>query len=195
MPYAATALEDWLGGPVDQYCSETNGPRDGDAGLRACPRAFRRRSAHAVRHRRDGQPGHESPEARAASDSCRLAIGDDDGGCDVQLHKGRRTRAEEEQVATQLILARRRGGVRRGSASQSIETVAASRRRAHAMQQAARLRWTELLLGQRERAYRMRANATQKRTPADPVSRRVQSAALGTRTNGRDRGRNAAASP
>ena len=146
VPYAAMALEQWLGGPPDHYCSERTARAMAMAAFeRACnlsdadARALRGIGATAslatTRPKRGPHRVHvawQSAEVTAVA-TCELA-------------KGERTRAEEEQVATGLVLdavAEACGVAAPSLLDASIRTGVGRR-----MQQAPPA-WTELLLGER----------------------------------------------
>ncbi len=146
VPYAPTALESWLGGAVDQHCSErTSRAMAMTAFGRArqfCdadPRTLRGIGATAslasTRPKRGPHRIHvawQSAEA-TVSYSCELV-------------KGERTRAEEEMVATQLILTAVCEACGVDGSSLVEPSVAASVRR---REQHAPAAWTQLLLGER----------------------------------------------
>jgi hypothetical protein len=148
VPYAPAALESWLGGAVDQHCSErTSRAMAMTAFERArqfCdedPRTLRGIGATAslatTRPKRGPHRVHvawQSAEA-TASYSCDLA-------------KGERTRGEEEIVATRLILMAvcEACGVNGAGLLEGLGPVANSLNR---REQRAPAEWTELLLGER----------------------------------------------
>ena len=90
--------------PGRSCVQRTDGPGDGDGRVRAGPRAFRRRSARAPRHRRDGQPGHNRPKRGPHRVHVAWQSADATVAFSCELEKGERTRAEEERIATCLIL-------------------------------------------------------------------------------------------
>jgi nicotinamide mononucleotide (NMN) deamidase PncC len=104
VPYAPAALEHWLGGPVDQHCSERTARAMAMAAFERArrlsgvdPRTLRGIGATAslvtTRPKRGEHRIHAAWQSAVATAvaTCELA-------------KGQRTRAEEEQIATQLIL-------------------------------------------------------------------------------------------
>jgi nicotinamide mononucleotide (NMN) deamidase PncC len=146
VPYAASALEQWLGGRPDHYCSARTARAMAMAAFErarelseADPYALRGVGATAslttTRPKRGPHRVHiawQSAEVTAVV-SCELAKGD-------------RTRAEEEQVATQLVLDSVAEAC--GVSEQSLvdPTIRASVQ--HRVQQAPAA-WTELLLGEK----------------------------------------------
>jgi nicotinamide mononucleotide (NMN) deamidase PncC len=146
VPYAPAALESWLGGAVDQHCSERTSRAMAMTafGLArqfcdADPRTLRGIGATAslatTRPKRGPHRIHvawQSAEA-TVSYSCELA-------------KGERTRAEEERIATQLILTAvcEACGVEGARLLEPSVAVAVHRR-----EKRAPAAWTELLLGER----------------------------------------------
>jgi nicotinamide mononucleotide (NMN) deamidase PncC len=146
VPYAPAALESWLGGAVDQHCSERTSRAMAmtafDRARQFCdadPRTLRGIGATAslasTRPKRGPHRIHvawQSAEA-TVSYSCELA-------------KGERMRAEEEVVATQLILAAVCEACGVDGASLVDPSVSAAVRR---RERIAPPDWTELLLGER----------------------------------------------
>ncbi|MEX0613280.1 MAG: CinA family protein [Pirellulales bacterium] len=147
VPYAAAALEQWLGAPPEHYCSERTARAMAMAAFErarvltdADPRALRGIGATAslatTRPKRGPHRVHvawQSAEVTAAN-SCELV-------------KGERTRAEEEQLARQLIL----DAVAEACGVASLPLLDSSlhdcvQRRT----QQAPATWTELLLGERD---------------------------------------------
>jgi nicotinamide mononucleotide (NMN) deamidase PncC len=145
VPYAPAALESWLGGAVDQHCSErTSRAMAMTAFGRArqfCdadPRTLRGIGATAslatTRPKRGPHRIHvawQSAEA-TASYSCELA-------------KGERTRGEEERIAMQLILTAVCEACGVDGASLLDPSVSAA---VHRREQIAPSDWTGLLLGE-----------------------------------------------
>jgi hypothetical protein len=165
VPYSATALQRWLGGPAEQYCSERTARAMAMAGFErarqlvvaggspagastgeppvatsdADPRILRGIGATAslatTRPKRGAHRIHVAWQSAAmtAVASCELA-------------KGQRTRAEEEHIATQLIL---------DAVAESCEVDAqplldpSLHAQVQRRQQQAPASWTELLLGSR----------------------------------------------
>jgi nicotinamide mononucleotide (NMN) deamidase PncC len=146
VPYAGTALEDWLGGPVDHFCSERTARAMAMAAFersrqfsQADPQLLRGIGATAslatTRPKRGPHRIHvawQSAETTVAV-SCELA-------------KGQRTRAEEEAIACQLIVAAVCDACGVDAAPLLDPSIAAAlKRRA----QPAPEPWRELLLGNR----------------------------------------------
>jgi hypothetical protein len=145
VPYSSTALEQWLGGPVDHYCSERTARAMAMAAFErarqlsdADPHSLRGIGATAslVSNRPKRGP-HRIHVAWQSAESTSVVS--------CELPKGARTRAEEEQVATHLILnvvAEACGIGERLLCEHSDLVFNRNERRAPAA-------WTELLLGQR----------------------------------------------
>lgn len=146
VPYAATALEQWLGGPTEHYCSERTARAMAMAAFERArklssgdPRTLRGIGATAslatTRPKRGPHRVHvawQSAEVTAVA-SCELA-------------KGERTRADEEKVATGLVLDAVAEAC--GVAAPSLLDDSMRTRLVRRMQQAPAA-WTELLLGER----------------------------------------------
>ncbi len=144
VPYARAALESWLGGAVDQHCSERTSRAMAMTAFRragqfcdAEPRTLRgigvTASLASTRPKRGPHRIHvawQSAEA-TVSYSCELV-------------KGERTRADEEMVATKLILTAVCEACGVDGSSLVKPSVAVRRREQHAP-----AAWTELLLGDR----------------------------------------------
>jgi nicotinic acid mononucleotide adenylyltransferase/nicotinamide mononucleotide (NMN) deamidase PncC len=146
VPYAATALEQWLGGPPDHYCSERTARAMAMAAFErarklsdADPRLLRGIGATAslatTRPKRGPHRAHvawQSAQVTAVV-SCEFA-------------KGERTRAQEELAAAQLILEAVAEACAVAAPSSLDPTVRAGLQR---RSQQAPPAWTELLLGER----------------------------------------------
>jgi nicotinamide mononucleotide (NMN) deamidase PncC len=144
VPYSAAALEQWLGGRPDHYCSERTARAMAMASFDRArqladldPQALRGIGATAslasTRPKRGAHRIHAAWQSAAATivASC-------------ELEKGARTRAEEEHIATQLILHMVAEAAGIAPMASEIKGVAITRR-----EQNAPAAWTELLLGQR----------------------------------------------
>jgi nicotinamide mononucleotide (NMN) deamidase PncC len=104
VPYSSTALQQWLGGPVDHYCSE----RTARAMAMAAFERARRLSAAdphsllgigATASLVSNPPKRGPHRIHVAWQSAETT-----SVVSCELPKGARTRAEEEQIATELIL-------------------------------------------------------------------------------------------
>jgi nicotinamide mononucleotide (NMN) deamidase PncC len=163
VPYSAAALQQWLGGPVDHYCSERTARAMAMAAFErarrlsdADPRTIRGIGATAslvsTRPKRGPHRVHVAWQsaARTVVVSC-------------ELQKGARMRADEEHIATQLVL---------NAAAESCGLDAALQVAADAdfitrRDQRAAPSWTELLLGQRTHiAIPERSSVNVNETPA-----------------------------
>ncbi|HEX2474763.1 MAG TPA: hypothetical protein VHK01_08460, partial [Lacipirellulaceae bacterium] len=146
VPYAPAALESWLRGAVDQHCSERTSRAMAMTAFGiarqfcdADPRSLRGIGATAslatTRPKRGPHRIHIAWQSAAATVSYSC-----------ELPKGERTRAEEENIATQLILTAvcEACGVEGASLVEPSVADAVDRR-----QQYAPPSWTELLLGER----------------------------------------------
>jgi nicotinamide mononucleotide (NMN) deamidase PncC len=145
VPYSAAALRQWVGGPPDHYCSERTARAMAMASFEraralsdADPRTLRGIGATAslVSNRPKRGP-HRVHVAWQSADTTAVIS--------CELKKGARTRAQEELVATKLVLnmvAEACGIQAKLLAGNNSEAV--TRR-----QQIAPHAWTELLLGQR----------------------------------------------
>lgn len=146
VPYALTALEQWLGGAVDQACSEATARAMAMAGFErarilseADPTTLRGIGATASlvsnRPKRGPHRVHIAWQSSNATvvDSCELT-------------KGLRTRAEEEVVAGRLVLhaLAEASGVTTGPPPRPSDDEPLQRREKRAPRE-----WTELLLGER----------------------------------------------
>ena len=157
VPYAAAALQQWLGGPVDHFCSERTART---MAMRAFERARELVAA--------GGPVAAATEppiatllrgigATASLASTRAKRGahrihvawqsaDTTSVVTCELRKGERTRAEEEQVATQLVLQAVAEACGIDESTVIVSALGPIRRRV----QHAPTAWTELLLGKRD---------------------------------------------
>jgi nicotinamide mononucleotide (NMN) deamidase PncC len=146
VPYAATALESWLGSKPDQFCSERTARA---MAMAAFDRARALSASDPVRLRGIGATAslattrpkrgpHRIHVAWQSSDATAAAS--------LELVKGQRTRAEEEQIAVQLIL---------DMVAESCGVKPASllelplRAEVHRREQRATTAQTEMLLGKR----------------------------------------------
>lgn len=145
VPYAATALDEWLGGPVDHYCSERTARAMAMAAFErarrlsdADPHLLRGIGATAsLASTRPKRGRHRIHVAWQSTEVTTVAT--------CELPKGERTRAGEEHIATQLIVS----AVAEACGIEPPvldETICDSVDR---RQQQARQPWTELLLGRR----------------------------------------------
>ena len=157
VPYSAAALRQWLVGTPDNYCSERTARAMAMAAFERA-RALSDADPHTLRgigataslvSNRPKRGPHRVHIAWQSADTTAVIS--------CELHKGMRTRAEEEHVATQLIVnvVAEACGI---EASQPIggdgEDIVRREHRAPAA-------WTELLLGERSHvAIPERATAT-----------------------------------
>jgi nicotinamide mononucleotide (NMN) deamidase PncC len=104
VPYAAKALEDWLGGPVDHYCSE----RTARAMAMAAFERARSLASDEVESLRGIGATASLATTRPKRGAHRIHVAwqsaETTAVASCELEKGRGTRIEEEQIATQLIL-------------------------------------------------------------------------------------------
>jgi nicotinamide mononucleotide (NMN) deamidase PncC len=146
VPYAAAALERWLGGPVDHFCSERTARA---MAMVAFERARQLSTADPYSLRGIGataslattRPKRGPHRVHVAWQSAERTV-----ALSCELVKGRRTRGEEELVAAQLVIAAVLEACGLESGSLLPPDVAASAQR---REQIARAAWTELLLGSR----------------------------------------------
>jgi nicotinamide mononucleotide (NMN) deamidase PncC len=104
VPYAAGALEDWLGGPVDQFCSERTARGMAMAAFQRArrlsnsdPSVLRGIGATAsLASNRPKRGAHRIHVAWQSADTTAVAT--------CEFEKGKRSRADEEHIAAQLIL-------------------------------------------------------------------------------------------
>lgn len=145
VPYSATALEQWLSGPVDHYCSERTARAMAMAAFErarklsaADPRTLRGIGATAslVSNRPKRGP-HRIHVAWQSADTTSVVS--------CELTKGARTRAEEEHIATQLIL----NAVVESCAVDAFLSIEQDGSVLTRREQRAPQAWTELLLGER----------------------------------------------
>lgn len=153
VPYAATALAQWLGGKFDHACSEPTARAMAMAGF-----ARARKLSVADPHTLCGIGATASlASTRPKRGPHRLHVAWQTAEATVsyscELVKGKRTRAEEEAVAAEFI---------RYAVAEACGVVTASPPRPSAEEPVARLEkrapaeWTELLLGERDRVgYRL----------------------------------------
>jgi nicotinamide mononucleotide (NMN) deamidase PncC len=142
VPYSPAALRNWLGGDPDQATSERTARAMAMSAFQkarafsdAEPRALRGIGATAslaTNHPKRG--AHRIHVAWQSADTTVVTT--------CELSKGERTRAEEEQIATQLILAAAAEAAGIDADMRSLPNV--QRREQHAPPA-----WTELLLGER----------------------------------------------
>jgi hypothetical protein len=104
VPYAAKSLEDWLGGPVDQFCSERTARA---MAMAAFQRARQLSDSDPTRVRGIGATASLASN-RPKRGPHRIHVAWQSAGstsaATCEFEKGKRTRGEEEQVASQLIL-------------------------------------------------------------------------------------------
>ena len=146
VPYASAALEKWLGGPVDHFCSERTAQAMAMAGFerarqlsRAEPHSLRGIGATAsLATKRPKRGAHRVHVAWQSADTTVALT--------RELAKGERTRAEEEEIAAALVLAAvaEACGVEAGALVEPAIAAGVQRR-----EQRAPVTWTELLLGDR----------------------------------------------
>jgi nicotinamide mononucleotide (NMN) deamidase PncC len=166
VPYAQTALERWLGGPVEHFCSERTARAMAMTALerargfsQADPRTLRGIGATAslatTRPKRGPHRVHVAWQSadRTVALSCELT-------------KGTRTRAEEELIATQLILTAvaEACGVEGTPLLDPAVARDLSRR-----EKSAPTEWGELLLGERT-SVAVPAWSPADATPTSPIS-------------------------
>jgi nicotinamide mononucleotide (NMN) deamidase PncC len=147
VPYSLSALEDWLGGSVDQACSERTARAMAMAAFErarklsnAEPRTLVGISATAslasVRPKQGPHRIHVAWQSAAAT----VAYS-------VELRKGRRSRAEEEEIASRLVLqaTTEACGIDAETPARPSPEEPISRR-----EKRAAAAWTELLLNERQ---------------------------------------------
>jgi nicotinamide mononucleotide (NMN) deamidase PncC len=146
VPYAAAALEHWLGGHIDHYCSERTARAMAMKAFELA-RQFSQADVHALR----GIGATASlATTRAKRGPHRIHVARQSAEATValsyELAKGERTRAEEETIACQLILAAvcNACGVDADSLLEPAVAAAVQRR-----ERVAPRAWSELLLGTR----------------------------------------------
>ena len=150
VPYAPAALESWLGGAVDQHCSERTARAMAMTafGLArqfcdADPRTLR--GIGATASLATTRPKRGPHRIHAAWQSAEATV-----ACSCELAKGERTRAQEETIATQLILTAACEACEVDGASLLEPAVSAA---VHRREQRAPAAWTELLLGERTSVF------------------------------------------
>jgi nicotinamide mononucleotide (NMN) deamidase PncC len=145
VPYASTALADWLGGTPDQYCSERTARAMAMAAFErarklsdADPRSLRGIGATAsLASTRPKRGPHRIHVAWQSADTTVVTS---------STFSGDESRAEEEQLATRLILDATAEACGIESAQQGSPIgISTDRREQHAP-----IEWTELLLGKRK---------------------------------------------
>jgi nicotinamide mononucleotide (NMN) deamidase PncC len=144
VPYAATALEEWLGGRPDHYCSERTARA---MAMAAYVRARKLSDAepHSLRgigataSLASNRPKRGAHRIHAAWQSADTTV-----AVSCELEKSLRTRLEEEHFATELLLAIFAEAAGVAQVPRTIDGVAIERR-----EQRAKPSWTELLLGTR----------------------------------------------
>jgi hypothetical protein len=146
VPYAPTALQTWLGGSIDHFCSERTARA---MAMRAfeLARQFSTAGPHTLRgigataSLATTRPKRGPHRMHVAWQSAVRTV-----ALSYELAKGRRTRGQEELVATQLILAAVLEACEVESSSLLEPAIAAAVQR---REQLAPASWTELLLGSR----------------------------------------------
>ena len=147
VPYAATALEKWLGGPVDQHCSERTARAMAMAAFERSRQLSgddpqRLRGIGATASLVTTRPKRGPHRVHVAWQSAEATV-----TISCELEKGRRDRAEEEAIATQLILT----AVAEACGLEARPLVDAN---VHAQlqrrEQRAPKSWRQLLLGERD---------------------------------------------
>jgi nicotinamide mononucleotide (NMN) deamidase PncC len=146
VPYSAASLERWLGGPVDQYCSERTARAMAMAAFEraralAHNEARRLRGIGATASLATNRPKRGVHRIHVAWQSAEVTA-----VASCELAKGERTRGEEEQVAARLVIdsVAEACGLTTPPLLDAPLRAAVKRR----TQQAQPL-WTELLLGER----------------------------------------------
>jgi nicotinic acid mononucleotide adenylyltransferase/nicotinamide mononucleotide (NMN) deamidase PncC len=146
VPYAATALERWLGGTPDNFCSERTARAMAMTAFERA-RGFSQADPHTLRgigataSLATTRPKRGPHRVHVAWQSAERTV-----SLSCELEKGTRGRAEEELVAARLILTAVAEACGTQDASLLEPAVAAAVRR---REQTAPRPWTELLLGQR----------------------------------------------
>jgi nicotinamide mononucleotide (NMN) deamidase PncC len=146
VPYAATALADWLGGQPDHYCSERTARA---MAMAAFGRA--RQLSNADPHTLCGVGATASlASTRIKRGAHRIHVAwqsvDTTTVFSHEFTGGGNSRADEEKVATELIL----NAVAEACVVERLQTSATSGNSSERRQQHASTDWTELLLGQRQ---------------------------------------------
>ena len=188
MPYSAPALATVARRPGRSLLQRANGPRDGDGRVRASPPIVRRRPAHAPRHRRDGQPGLQPAQTRAASHPRRLAIGRYDVGRFVRVRqrranaRRRRTRSRRNSFLNAVADA---CGIDPSDCNSSMTRRHVERREQACCRQA----YGPNCCSANERTSRCQSKQPAQRAPNGPCSpARSIPIHCGPQANGRDRG-------
>ena len=146
VPYARAALESWLGGPVDHYCSERTARAMAMAAFERA-RQFseeepsRQRGIGATASLATLRPKRGPHRIHVAWQSADKTV-----AFSCQLAKGERTRAQEEAIAALLILMAVFEACGVQAASLLDSAVAAD---VHRREKQAPAAWSELLLGKR----------------------------------------------
>ncbi len=150
VPYAAAALEEWLGGPPNQYCSERTARAIAMAAFERArrlvdgdPRTLRGIGATAsLATTRPKRGAHRIHVAWQSADVTTVAS--------CELTKGERTRTEEEHVATHFVL----DAVAEACGVGAPPLLEASLHDGVVRRiQQAPAPWTQLLLGERESLF------------------------------------------
>jgi nicotinic acid mononucleotide adenylyltransferase/nicotinamide mononucleotide (NMN) deamidase PncC len=147
VPYSAAALDEWLGGPIDQACSE---PAARAMAMAAFERARRLSDAAprwlsgigATASLATNRPKRGPHRVHVAWQSAKATV-----AYSCELEKGARSRDEEETLAARLVLhavAESCAGVVKAPGAPSPSEPITRR------EQRAPTAWTELLLGERE---------------------------------------------
>lgn len=146
VPYAFTALERWLGGPVDQACSERTARAMAMASFERARalvggEATGLRGVGATASLTTTRPKRGPHRVHVAWQSAQTTVAVSCG-----LEKGRRTRGDEERIATALVL----DAVAEASGIEALPlTDLAIRVGIRRREQRAPAAWSELLLGRR----------------------------------------------
>jgi nicotinamide mononucleotide (NMN) deamidase PncC/nicotinic acid mononucleotide adenylyltransferase len=146
VPYAERALEDWLGGPVEHACSERTARAMAMAAFERA-REFSAADPHTLRgigataSLVSNRPKRGPHRVHVAWQSADMTV-----ALSCELEKGRRNRAEEERIATCLLLDVVAEACGVAGAPLTEPTVRATVQR---REQRASAAWTELLLGRR----------------------------------------------
>jgi nicotinamide mononucleotide (NMN) deamidase PncC len=146
VPYAPAALESWLGGPVDQHCSERTSRamamRAFELARQFCDaEPSMLRGIGATASLATNRPKRGPHRIHAAWQSADATV-----SLSCELTKGARSRAEEEAIATQLVLTAVCEACGVEGACMLEPAVADS---VHRREQHAPAAWRELLLGER----------------------------------------------
>jgi nicotinic acid mononucleotide adenylyltransferase len=146
VPYAPMALERWLGGPVDHFCSERTARAMAMASFERAREfstgdAYLLRGVGATASLATSRPKRGAHRIHVAWQSAERTV-----AISCELAKGQRSRGEEELVATDLILAAvfDSCGVEDVEVLEPDVAAAVQQREQHVPSS-----WTELLLGSR----------------------------------------------